>query len=482
MSKDDLSCFVSTARRAADMILEQRIVLLVSHIDADGISAAGIASTALDRLGIEHECIFAKSIDPETSDLLRSRDMFVWLTDLGSSSLGLLSGIRGVISDHHIPDNPVSIEKRGNILAYSEYSQEGHPGLVQVNPHFFGRDGTSDLSGAGATFALGLALSQENADLAPLAIVGAVGDMQDKEGRGLVGLNRDIALLGESMGLLSLEKDIRFFGRETRGLSRFLLYGLEKPVPGLDVEEGVVEFLRKLDVKMEDRRGRWRVWVDLSISEKRRVISALEEYLEKVGMALEIACLQGEVYSLLAEKPGSGFYDAKEFATMLNSCGRYDRGDLGLRLAKGDRKGALREAADMRRGHRKNLVSSLDIVRDMGVEETPHLMWFNAGNRIRDTVVGTVAGMYMKSICGEKPMMAFANIDDVKVKASIRCTQSLVDRGLDMSAVIDKACSAVGGEGGGHKIAAGATIPIGMEEAFVCAVEEALAASWPRES
>ena len=476
-ARDGLNGFVESAKQAAELIRAQNGILVASHIDADGISAAGIASTSLDRLGIDHEVIFIKSMDPEAAEMLRARNTFVWLTDLGSSSLGLLQGITGVISDHHIPDNPLPVEKRGNILEYCK--DQGTPGeLVQVNPHIYGRDGTSEMSGAGATLALALAISPDNADMAPLAIVGAVGDMQDNDGMGLVGLNREIALLAQDTGLLAVDKDIRFFGRETRGLARFLLYGLEKSIPGLDVEEGVVEFLRRNGIRLQDARGRWRVWVDLSESEKRKVIAALEDHLELVGMASDIN-LVGEVYSLLNERPGSGFYDAKEFSTMLNSCGRYDRGELGLKLAKGDREGALKEAAEMRRGHRRNLVSSLEIVKDMGLEETPHLFWFNSGDRIRDTVVGTVAGMYLKSIGGEKPILAFASIDDTKVKASIRCSQELVDKGLDLSAVMGQACKAVGGEGGGHKIAAGATVPRGMERAFVEAVEKALAAAWP---
>jgi RecJ-like exonuclease len=53
------------------------------------------------------------------------------------------------------------------------------------------------------------------------------------------------------------------------------------------------------------------------------------------------------------------------------------------------------------------------------------------------------------------------------VKVSSRGTHALVRAGLDLSAVMQTASRAVGGDGGGHDVAAGATIPRGEREAFV---------------
>ena len=44
--------------------------------------------------------------------------------------------------------------------------------------------------------------------------------------------------------------------------------------------------------------------------------------------------------------------------------------------------------------------------------------------------------------------------------------------GLDLSAVMREASRAVGGDGGGHDVAAGATIPDGERAAFLAAVDE----------
>jgi len=58
------------------------------------------------------------------------------------------------------------------------------------------------------------------------------------------------------------------------------------------------------------------------------------------------------------------------------------------------------------------------------------------------------------------------------VKVSARGTPSLTRQGLDLSAVMTEASRAVGGDGGGHDVAAGATIPRGEEEAFVEYVDD----------
>jgi RecJ-like exonuclease len=57
----------------------------------------------------------------------------------------------------------------------------------------------------------------------------------------------------------------------------------------------------------------------------------------------------------------------------------------------------------------------------------------------------------------------------------VRGTRELVARGLDLAAVMREAAKAVGGEGGGHHVAAGATIPPGREDEFLVIVDRMVA-------
>jgi RecJ-like exonuclease len=64
-------------------------------------------------------------------------------------------------------------------------------------------------------------------------------------------------------------------------------------------------------------------------------------------------------------------------------------------------------------------------------------------------------------------VIAFAEESAEELKVSSRGSHALVRRGLDLSAVMREASRAVGGDGGGHDVAAGATIPIDERDAFL---------------
>ena len=72
------------------------------------------------------------------------------------------------------------------------------------------------------------------------------------------------------------------------------------------------------------------------------------------------------------------------------------------------------------------------------------------------------------------PIIAFAKADD-GVKVSARADRSLGERGLDLSIIMNRAAEIVGGYGGGHNVAAGATIPVDKEDQFLDIVEDMVA-------
>jgi RecJ-like exonuclease len=73
-----------------------------------------------------------------------------------------------------------------------------------------------------------------------------------------------------------------------------------------------------------------------------------------------------------------------------------------------------------------------------------------------------------------KPTLALSVVDN-KLKVSSRGTKHLVSKGLDLSAALKKAAEKFGGVGGGHAVAAGATVPEGRDLEFLKAVDEVVA-------
>ncbi|GGL35170.1 recombinase RecJ [Halarchaeum grantii] len=461
------------AARCAARLREADDLLLTSHIDADGLTSAGVATTALERAGIAHDVAFEKQLDRSAIERYAEAGYdTVFFTDYGSGQLDVITeydAFDPVVADHHQPAD-----------AETEY---------HVNPLLEGLDGGSELSGAGAAYCVARALGAEdervdNRDLAALAVVGAVGDMQTVEGE-LVGANAGIVEEGVDAGVLAVGKDLAVFGTQTRALPKLLAYASDVPIPGITGDRnGALRFLDGLDADCRED-GEWKTWAELTVEDRRTVVSALVQRAIRTGVdPEEVESLVGTTYTLTEEEPGTELRDASEFSTLLNATARYERADVGLAVCTGDRGEALREAHELLREHRRTLATGVNVVREVGVTRAEHVQWFHVGDRLPETVVGIVAGMAMgeDDVDAGVPVIAFANkeaadAEDVEgeaVKVSMRGTPRLVERGLDLSAVAREASRAVGGDGGGHEVAAGATVPKGREEAFVAAADAAV--------
>ncbi|MFB6303342.1 MAG: DHH family phosphoesterase [Haloferacaceae archaeon] len=479
-----------SARACAERLRAADSVLLASHIDADGLTSAAVAATALARAGVPFEVTFEKQLDAAALDGIAATDHdTVLFTDFGSGQLDLIAeheaagAFTPVVADHHQPAD-----------ATTEY---------HLNPLLAGIDGASELSGAGAAYVLARALAEgedgradpdgtsgavaaaggddrraDNRDLAALAVVGAVGDMQDGDD-GLTGANEAIVAEGVEAGVVETDRDLSLYGRQTRPLPKLLEYASEARIPGITGNEaGTVEFLADLDVDLRGADGDWRRWVDLTADERRTVVSALVRRAVASGVPAErVDRLVGTTYTLVAEEPGTELRDVSEFSTLLNATARYDRADVGLAVCLGDRGGALDRARELLGDHRRNLSEGLDLVTNEGVERTEHLQWFDAGTRIRETIVGIVAGMALGAdgVDRDRPIVAFAAKGEDDLKVSARGSGPLVGRGLDLSAVMRGAAREVGGDGGGHDVAAGATIPASARDEFLAAADALVA-------
>ncbi|EMA38198.1 single-stranded-DNA-specific exonuclease RecJ [Halobiforma nitratireducens] len=477
------------ATRCARRLCEADRVLLASHIDADGLTSAAIASQALERAGIPFETVFEKQLDEEAIAGIAATDYeTVLFTDFGSGQLDVIGeyedagAFTPVIADHHQP---------------ADRDTEYH-----LNPLLFGIDGASELSGAGASYVLARALAdvaeaeiregvsadggtptaageatatRDNRDLAALAVVGAVGDMQASGGE-LHGANERIVEEGVAAGVLETGKDLALYGKQTRPLPKLLEYATDVQIPGISGDEaGSLRFLEDLDLELRREDGEWRRWSGLTNEEKQTVASALVKRAVSRGVpAKKIDQLVGTSYVLSEEPVGTELRDASEFSTLLNATARYERADVGLGVCLGNREGALERARKLLRNHRRNLSEGIDLVTREGVTHEDNLQWFHADDRIRETIVGIVAGMAMGNdgISRSKPIVAFAEKNDEEIKVSARGTHGLVRSGLDLSTVMTDASQAVDGDGGGHDVAAGATVPKGRESEFVERADE----------
>ena len=457
----------------ANKLKEADKVVIVSHIDADGITAGSIAAKALERMGKDYRVDFVKQLDERKIESLRDENPpLIWFSDLGSGMVHAMYGLNAVITDHHVPsamEPEVPRGARANLTTF--FSEISKSDILQLNPHLFDRDGAVDISGAGVTYLVARELDMRNVDLSPLAVVGAIGDMQDSENLRLIGTNRFILTEAHEYGYIDYFLDARFFGRETRPIYKILQYSSDPILPTLTGDsKACMRFIKNLGIPLKSER--WRRWIDLKLEEKRMILSSLVKIILSMSYGHELAeRLIGEVYILAKEEKGTPLRDAKEFATLLNACGRYMQADIGFHVCLGDRDKYYKKAMSMLTNHRRHLVDGVNVVREIGIVKREYLEYFHAGNRIDENIVGIVASMLLSEEKGELPIIAFANSDDGNIKVSVRAPRSLIRKGVDFSVIMKHASEIVGGTGGGHNVAAGASIPSGKEEEFIDLVE-----------
>ncbi|MBC7120702.1 MAG: DHH family phosphoesterase [Candidatus Methanosuratus sp.] len=441
-------------------------VLVVSHLDADGITSGSIIAAALIRSGAAPHIRIVKQLDEAAlGGILPIKARHVIFTDLGTGQKGLLRSFgsedrRLFVIDHHQPTPGAQ-------------GQETDSGIIELNPHLFGFDGSTEISAAGTAFLVAKKMSSENSSLAPLAIVGALGDMQDKGDRSsLIGLNASIADEAQKSGQVAIVKGLKLYGFESRPLVKCLEYTLNPYLPGLSGDEGACfKFLKDAGVDPRKPDGSWRSISDLSTEEIRQVTNALIKYLISQGLSSQDAeSVVGVVYSIKSETVDSPLRDAREYSSSINACGRLGRYGLGIALCFGDRSGALSELKELLLEYRKTIAGYLKWLErnQSAVRMMNSIQVILAGSNIDDRMIGTIISIAfsMKPFTRSKPIFGLSNAEGV-VKVSARGTTELVRRGLDLGSAVREASERVGGTGGGHNIAAGGQIPIGKEEEFI---------------
>ncbi|PMB74280.1 DHH family phosphoesterase [Candidatus Bathyarchaeota archaeon] len=452
------------AKTILEVVKEDGFIHVFSHLDADGVAAAGIIGKALYRHDARFRIRITQWVDEKlVAEILQEKPQMVIFTDLGSDYASLLrqktQDVKVVVLDHH------------------QLSGEPSNDFPCVNPHLFGIDGARDISSAGVTFFVAKAIDKVNMDLAPIAVVGALGDLQDKyDQRMLGGLNEKIVEDAKSQGLLTVEKDLIFFGRETRPIHKTLASATNPFIPGISGEEDKsLAFLASIDIKPK-YGDKWRALRDLSEDEKRRLCSALAEYLLSKGLHYEISNLIGHVYTFSKEEPWTPLRDGREFAVLLNAVGRMDKPGVGVAICMGDRGPALEEANKILEEYRRTINRYLGWIMEKPerIREMENIYVVYGEDFIDDKIVGAISSILTTSLPNpEKPLIAYADVkEEGLVKVSARTIDATTSKGVNLGEVMQVAAEKCLGKGGGHNVAAGAQVPMENVETFIKLVNE----------
>ncbi len=450
--KKNFGKFEEKIKESAGKLLSMKKsrVRLVSHLDADGISSAAIIIKTLNRLGFFYSLTILPQLKYEDVKKFSKENESIFIfTDLGSGELcafkELMPNKTIFILDHH---QPQECELTDNI--------------IHINPHNFGFNGSSEICGAGVTYLFAKAVDENNKDLSSIAILGIIGDVQDPK----YGLNKIILNDAVESGNIKVIRGLRVFGAQTKPLYKALVQSSDFTIPGVTGNEsGAIQFLKQIGVEPKDG-SKWRRIIDLNDDELKRLVEGI--IMMRLGEESPEDIL-GDVYLFTKEKEGSPLKDAKEFATVLNACGRMGKASYGIGACLGDRR-FKKLAVSVLDDYRKEIVNGLKFFEKNRnseyVVEEPGILILNARDKVKPTVIGTVCSIISRnnSLSNNTFLLGLSRMNDKYTKISMRYKG---DNEVNLKDILMEILGDNEGEVGGHHFAAGAYIPIEFENEFI---------------
>jgi len=163
--------------------------------------------------------------------------------------------------------------------------------------------------------------------------------------------------------------------------------------------------------------------------------------------------------------------DARELSALINACSRMDYPEIALGFCLGNKK-FKEEAEKIYINYKQSLIAALKYVSETNKVEGKDYMIINARDKIKDTIIGTVASILSHSPLYEEGLVIVAlSYNENKIKVSARIAGR---KGRNVRDLLHKAVVSIGGEVGGHPQAAGCLIEKDKEEEFIGELKKVL--------
>ena len=434
---------LNKAGEACNMLKEHiendSVIRLISHNDADGISAAAVIANALKEEDVQFHTTILPRLKEENVNQLRSEkyDLFIF-SDMGSPFIKDFNTYKHdvIVADHHQVDDT-----------------ESESNVIHINPHLFEIDGSRDLSGAGSAYLTVRDLGKKH--LAYFALVGAFGDMQGQDG--FRGVNQLILQDSIESSTVEVHEDLKIVSKASEPIFKSLAYTFSPPLPKISGDlEGSQEFLEKMNLSYGIK------FSDLEDEEK----DLLKDALTNVNPNIF-----GDCFTLPKENPI--LKDLEEYSYILDACGKNKKPGLGLSIALGEREQALDAALRLQRQYRDQIVRGLEWVKKYGAEQLNSIQYLYSEDKVLKSVMGTIAsiGLSVELLDVSKPVIGMSRLHrDIKISG--RTTRGMVRKGVNLGKALKDSSNNFNGTGGGHDIAAGAMIPYEAKDQFLHLMDE----------
>ena len=431
-------------------------ILIVTHIDADGLCSGSAMFAALMRKGANVTLRSVPDLDSRTIAELEAQNFdFYIFTDLGSTL---------------VDEIEAAFQRRYLVLDHHQIQEKDAENPSVVSAWRYGFDGGNEACSSAMAYFFAFALDPTNEDLSTLAVVGALADRQDAgPGRSLTGMNRAAMEDAQARGLLTAKKDLMFTGRETRPIHEAVALTSTPFLKGLTgSKDAVLAALHQSGLTLKDG-GTWRTISSLSPEEKMKLTEVIASTLGPDGGATEtMASLVGETYTFEFEDSFTPLRDAREFGTLLNACGRMGAAGTGISICLGDRSEALKAAMKTLADYRSGINRALEALTSepSRLEQHGILILVRGEGVVDEKLLGPVISILTSSPeFKDKVVVGSAESRGSDLKISSRVGDAFAGK-VNLGAIMREAAEAVDGVGGGHAMAAGAKIPSSKVESF----------------
>jgi len=415
-------------------------IRVISHYDADGITAAAILCKALYRSGYDfHATLMRNPFDKGLARVAKEDNELIIFSDMGSGQIDTIEKIKSksIILDHH------------------QYLKEKTAeNVFQINANLCGINGNYEACGATLAYSLAIALDPSNVDLVSLAVIGLTGDKQYIGG--IRGYNKSVVDGGLKNKLIRESTKIKLYGNS---IFDALYYSIDPYYSGISGNNnGINSLFKKLklekNVKLEQ----------LDDETKKQLQSFLMLILLKKGCEKNIldTIIRPRYYTNLFNS------EAERFADLLDACGKGGNRGLGLSLCMGDKK-AFDDAIELEKKYKQNILNELIRLEKDGFKEKNSYRYFYSKDSSLGGVINSIATNFI--LDREKPLISLVR-NDGEIHVSCRGNQYLVEKGLDLGLAMKEAANKLKGHGGGHKIAAGATLDSNKETEFLEMIDD----------
>ena len=162
--------------------------------------------------------------------------------------------------------------------------------------------------------------------------------------------------------------------------------------------------------------------------------------------------------------------ELERFADLLDACGKGGNRSIGLMICLDD-KNAFDQALEVEKAYKQKILDELIKLENDGAKEKKGFRYFYSKDSSLGGVIGGIASNFI--LDSKKPLLSLVyKVDDEELHVSCRGNQHLVSKGLDLGLAMNETAKKLEGHGGGHKIAAGATIDTDKEKEFLEMVDK----------